>query len=285
MYVVTVQSPLAGCLALADLYRQRLTDQTWRRAWDLIWDKIPRASRSQVQSIAHLVEIIEHPDLGGSDLSGALWSGRINGAIWAETRTQMGVPDEADGEARRLWRVVEDWIAPHHEDAGVWTWQLRGVLLETEAPERFIRDDRDRLHDAAQAAAEYTDGFAVHAWHGVRVPPDVILKPQTITVEQVEREPNAEVRRVLIERYGQERYIRDCGAQEIHRDACGILYRKEFRGDAPLVFVCVKNSTPEPDGSIKSYWLRVDPHCTTAHQAVAWTFGLATAEYRPNIET
>ena len=47
----------------------------------------------------------------------------------------------------------------------------------------------------------------------------------------------------------------------------------------------VVNSTPEPDGSRKTYFLRVPPTITTAREAVAWTFALGAGEYRPAVET
>ncbi len=45
--------------------------------------------------------------------------------------------------------------------------------------------------------------------------------------------------------------------------------------------VKVVNSTPEPDGSRREYFLRVPPTVRTAREAVAWTFGLAADAYRP----
>jgi hypothetical protein len=50
-------------------------------------------------------------------------------------------------------------------------------------------------------------------------------------------------------------------------------------------FVKVINSTAEPDGTFKTYWLRVPSHINTAKDAVAWTFGLDSNEYKPIIET
>jgi hypothetical protein len=34
----------------------------------------------------------------------------------------------------------------------------------------------------------------------------------------------------------------------------------------------VENSTPEPDGSHKPYFLRVPPEVRTARETLAWTF-------------
>jgi hypothetical protein len=58
-----------------------------------------------------------------------------------------------------------------------------------------------------------------------------------------------------------------------------------MRDDEPLQMVRVKNSTPEPDGSYKHYFLRVPPDIATARAAVAWTFGFSSDEYDPSIES
>ena len=42
----------------------------------------------------------------------------------------------------------------------------------------------------------------------------------------------------------------------------------------------VQNSTPEPDGSYRTYFLRVPNHTFTARDGVAWTFGLSGAGVR-----
>lgn len=60
----------------------------------------------------------------------------------------------------------------------------------------------------------------------------------------------------------------------------GTLYRLPLEGDEPLVMVRVENSTLEPDGSRKPYWLRVPPDMDTAAGAVAWGFGMGAGEYR-----
>jgi hypothetical protein len=108
------------------------------------------------------------------------------------------------------------------------------------------------------------------------VPEYIARHPEQITVELIEAEDNAEVRRVMIERYGISRYMQDCGAVKLHKDECGELFKKNMgQHEEPLVFVKVKNSTPEPDGSIKDYFLRVPPITKKARDGIAWTFGSA----------
>ena len=85
--------------------------------------------------------------------------------------------------------------------------------------------------------------------------------------------------------YGQTRYLIDSGAREIHSDDYGTLYRKEIANDEPLVMVKVVNSTPEPDGTFKDYFLRVPPTIKRAREAVAWTFDVPEEEYAPLVQT
>jgi hypothetical protein len=152
-------------------------------------------------------------------------------------------------------------------------------------PEAILRDENNRLHSVTCAAVRFSDGFSVHAVHGVRVPAHVIDSPEKITVSEIENEQNAEVLRVMIDRYGLGRYLKDSGSTEIHTDKFGTLYRKAISNDEPIVTVKVRNSTPETDGTAKDYFLRVPPNITTAREAVAWGFGKTSTEYAPVIET
>ena len=113
------------------------------------------------------------------------------------------------------------------------------------------------------------------------IPAEVAHALPHLTVEQIQAEENAEVRRVMLEHFGYDRYLRDSGAAQVHRDECGVLWRVDLPGDEPLVMVEVVNSTPEPDGTSRTYFLRVPPRTPTAREAVAWTFGLDAEEYSP----
>jgi hypothetical protein len=152
-------------------------------------------------------------------------------------------------------------------------------------PECVRRDGQGRLHCETGAAIRYPDGFSVFAIHGVRVPEKVVVSPKSITIPEIESEGNAEVRRVMIQRYGMERYLMDSQAEEVHRDDFGVLYRKKIPGDESLMMVKVVNTTPEPDGSFKDYFLRVPPTMARARQAVAWTFGKEENNYAPVLQT
>jgi hypothetical protein len=71
----------------------------------------------------------------------------------------------------------------------------------------------------------------------------------------------------------------------VHKDEFGTLYCLPQRGWEAVAIVKVVNTTPEPDGTFKDYFLRVPPWVRTAREAVAWTFGMESAGYRPGVET
>ena len=151
----------------------------------------------------------------------------------------------------------------------VWTKEtLYWVEKPTVTTEKVDFGRGKRLHNATGPALR-CDVENLYFWHGVMVPAFVVLRPEWITLKHIETETNAEVRRVMIDRYGSKRYLADSMAtvvQELPADhpIIGLrtakLLRKEVPNDEPIMMVDLLNSTPEPDGSVKRYLLRVDPN-------------------------
>jgi len=56
-------------------------------------------------------------------------------------------------------------------------------------------------------------------------------------------------------------------------------------GGEPIVTVEVTEPYPDAAGRFQTHRLRVPPGCKTAHEAVAWTFGLWSWEYDPEAES
>ncbi|BCY11149.1 DUF6745 domain-containing protein [Actinoplanes sp. L3-i22] len=166
-----------------------------------------------------------------------------------------------------------------------WWWANERVAVLTERPRLLARDNVGRLHRGEGAALEFADGYGLWAWRGMPIPVSLAAELPALTVERIQQEENAELRRVMLEHFGYERYLRDAGAQRRGSDEAGTLWWLDLPGDEPLVMVEVVNATPEPDGTSRVYWLRVPPQTRTARAGVAWTFGLTEEEYRPMIQT
>ena len=167
-----------------------------------------------------------------------------------------------------------------------WFWPCKTFCIICKKPSAIRLDEQGRLHSEDKYSIEFPDGCNYCSFHGIRVEEYVIFNPEQITVEDIDSETNIEVRRVKITQYGDAKYLEDSNAELIHEDDWGKLYSKDIGDpDGPMVMVKVVNSTPEPDGSFKDYYIRVRPDITTAHEAVASTFGLTPDEYKPTVET
>ncbi len=184
-----------------------------------------------------------------------------------------------DGHGDRLAGLAE--VA---RNAG-WWWPYENAVVITERPDVLHRDEAGRLDHGEGPALAYGDGFALHAWRGMPVPAAFLDELSSLTPERIRAEENAELRRVMLEYYGYDRYLTESGAEPVHRDETGILWRIALDGDEDVVMVEVVNSTPEPDGTYRTYWLRVPPTTRTAKDGVAWTFGLEGAAYAPVRQT
>lgn len=254
-----------------------------------------------------------HTELGAHGYS-AHW--RATGAdLWELTTTvvdriRAGVVETAAGDRnqeRQIRVLLLDAVLGQHEAAwlsaydtapgrpldGVaavaaeagWWWPYEKVAIISERPLALHRDEAGRLDRADGPALAYADGFALYAWRGMPVPAEFLDSLDSLTPQRIRDEDNAELRRVMLEHYGYDRYLTESDARPVHRDGTGILWRIALDGDEDVVMVEVVNSTPEPDGTNRTYWLRVPPTTRTAREGVAWTFGLAADAYEPVQQT
>ena len=281
--MIWVDSPLAGCYAASLLAKVR--DQVRDQVWDQVRDQVRAQVRAQV----------------GGQVEDQI-RGQVEDQIWAAVHGQHQASylafcdffvDALPGTIKPLQGILQ--VA---RSAG-WWWPFENAVVISERPVELHLDPKGRLHNTEGMALQYPDGFGIWAIHGVRVNERIVMQPHTLTVEEITDEPNAEIRRVMREQYGYDKYLAGVGAAQINtRDKFpdekaylrdlewGKLWRAELpTEDEPLVMVEVINSTPEPDGSNKTYFLRVPDEFQTAHAAVAWTFGLEPHSYQPVAQT
>lgn len=122
-------------------------------------------------------------------------------------------------------------------------------------------------------------------WNGIAVSRRVAFQPETLTHTEILAERNAELRRVMIERFGYERLFEAAGAEELDRDRDAGGERRLLRIEIPNdeALVCVSVRCPSTG---HQFVLRVPPAMTTCRQAVAWTAGFDDPDaYRPARET
>jgi hypothetical protein len=166
-----------------------------------------------------------------------------------------------------------------------------------------------RLHNDSYAALE-SDVQNLYFIHGILVPAFVVVRPDWITIKHIRDEENAEVRRIMIERMGWEKFCSEAKLKVIHTDTltaqfpalpvsetvhadmravtryrkgkevAELLESEEFKDfdDMPLKFVRVSDpSTGE------KYTLRVWSSNKRAYEAVAQTFNMTETEYKQSV--
>ena len=191
-------------------------------------------------------------------------------------------PRSGDLRRRRALLSLADAAA-----AGLFAfWVRAGRAILVPRPRLLVEEGRPHSWDG-RAALTWADGEQLYFWRGIDVGARVGRDPEGIQLKDIHSRRNAEARRLLIERYGWDRYLRDSRAQRLAGDGYGTLWRVRSRdSEGSAVMLEVENSTPEPDGSHKRYFLRVPPEVRTAREAVAWTFGFdAEGDYAPASES
>lgn len=194
------------------------------------------------------------------------------------------------GAQETMARSVLHWTEPLFEAFIVGAWLLHWTddTLYWVAKPRVhteLVDRRRQLHNSEYAAVE-SDVENLYFWHGVLVPAFVVVNPELITADHVLKEENAEVRRVMIERMGIERFLAEADAKVLGSDVdlAGQnrrLLAIELPSDPDGRLVAVEVNCPS---TAHQYILRVPPTMKTCQQAVAWTFGIEPKEYAPAVE-
>lgn len=142
-----------------------------------------------------------------------------------------------------------------------------------------------RLHREDGPAVRFNDGWGVYAWHGVRVPADLI--EQGWDTARILREPNAEIRRCAIERLGWDQFVIDAELALIDESddpgnpgqRLGLYVVPEQIYDEPVHVLLCTNGTHERDGTRRRFGLTVPATVRTAIGAAAWTYALDEADY------
>jgi hypothetical protein len=276
--------------ALRDQLRDQLGDQLGGQLRDQLGDQLRGQLRGQLrdQLWGQL-----RGQLGGQlgdQLGDQLW-GQLRGQLWVALYGQHDLPwlafyafPEAElqvtykPDVHRLL-AAETAIA---ESSG-WWWPMKGVCILTERPTVLHRDAQGRLHCGTGPAIAYPDGWGVHAWHGLRVPPDLL---DGWDHRRILSEPNTEVRRAAIE-VGWDRFVLDAGLTSVHEAADPgnpgqrlALYDvpQQIYGVPVRVLLCT-NGSPERDGTRHRFGLTVPASIGDAVSAGAWTYGLDAKEY------
>jgi len=221
---------------------------------------------------------------------GNQWAGWCSYLSFFARVAKLGLPQF------RAWR--------HYESAAIHggpRYVHKRFWIVSDFPQTIGRDEQNRPHCLTGPQLSWRDGWKTYYVHGVRVPAWVVENPERITVASIEAEQNAEIRRVMVERYGIQRYVRDAqfDVLDTDKDPLGQPRRLLRRGD--VVVVELTNSTVDADGTRRVYHVPCEPELRpmprmpggewgapqtlTALNAVASTYSMRGEDYRLAVET
>ena len=251
--------------------------EVWAKVWAEVWAEVrAKVWAHWTQVLAQVRDQVRDQVAQWSE--NAIWGQHDAGWLsWVQVMQEIGV-DEAK-KIQPLQTIARNVC--------LW-WPFTTMVFLAERAVSLHRDAAGRLHNPNGPAMQWADGWAIHAIHGVRVPDYVVEAPHTITLDQISGETNVEVRRVMIEQYGWDRWIVDAELKAV--DSCPDpgnpgytidlydLPRSTF--NEPLRIILVTNGAQEPDGSRHRFGITVPTDCKTALQAAAWTYGLESETYQ-----
>jgi len=162
-----------------------------------------------------------------------------------------------------------DWWADLARSC-LWWWPYSGICVVGDRPAEIHTLDEEGLHNDSGPAVRFRDGWSIWAIGGIVVDEQVVLQPDTQTLQQIRRERNAEVQRIRIERYGWDRYLAEVGAVVIDRRRNDVEATRETLMRTPggnRLLVCACPSTA------RVYALAVPRNVRTCERAQAWLSG------------
>ena len=120
----------------------------------------------------------------------------------------LGVKCEPDDERMlNVWRNLSEnggWWASYSEVC---------IMMDRPIKQELNEDFVGHCEDGPTVA--YGDGFRFYMLEGHRVDEQLVLRPETQTIEQIHAESNMDIRAIRIERFGWPNYLRKCNAKKI----------------------------------------------------------------------
>ena len=163
-------------------------------------------------------------------------------------------------------------------------------VMISDRPSHIHRDAAGQLHCETGSAIGFRDGWELFFWHGMRIPEShhwIISHKDRISPETIELERNAELRRIMLEIYGFDRYGAARQARVVAEDELHGFPRRllEFSvSGEPVRVIEVTNGSLEPDGSRRRFHLGAMPGATPA-EVVAASYGIDPRRYREAVRS
>jgi len=146
---------------------------------------------------------------------------------------------------------------------------VNGRVVVSRKPEELHFNENDQLHNEDGMAVRFRKNWGVWAINGVKVDEQIVMSPETQTIDQIKNEQNAEVKVIRLERYGYEKFMDGINAKVIHERRNDIEGSNEYliSGEGMKALLCICKSTK------KRFCLQVHDDCKTCEEAQVYLSG------------
>ena len=292
---IFLDSPRQGAIAAVLLKDSKLGAQVRAQ----VWAQVRAQVRDQVWA--------QVGDQVGAQVWDQVWD-QVGDQVWAQVGDQVGaqVGQAAkdginnDGASNIGWAGYAAWVSFFRDVCGWrgdtlskfeisetlvkscgWTWWHENVLAISDRPKTIKRDNEGRLHCENGPSIAYRDGWSMHHWHGVSIPPEWVTGKKPSAKEALHW-PNVEQRRAACEILGWQHILAELDAKVIDKDddaQIGTLLEVNLPDSGPERFLSVRCGTG------RQFALPVPREVDTALAANAWTYGLDKLSFKPEIRT
>jgi hypothetical protein len=265
--------------AVDDALRVALDDAVRDEVADAVRDAAPGAVRDALREVRDAVLSEARREFWRTRRYGNLW---CDWEAWATWFTDVAHLELDPPAAARLQTMRDLTLAgPSHWRTNICVVSDRPTVMHVES-----RAGQTQMHCADGPAIVWSDGWALHFWHGRRVPASLIERDGW-SVGEIFAERNAETRRCAIERMGWETFVAAAGLVQVGErmpdpgnpgqelalfDVPEKVYPGGFR-----VLLC-SNATPEADGVRRRFGILVRKDVKDAVDAAVSTFPGVTRE-------
>ena len=270
-----------------------------RKTETVILPKLGKLEESQVPTVASfLLKCIQrwfHMYQGGN-----MWPGASS--YLESMRDVIGLTGLPGWDAYKWW---ED-CAKH----GSFRVVHREFCIVSDFPEYIEVDDKIQQHCEKSHSHKWRDGWALWHWHGIIVTQKIIESPETITIDEIRNQNNAEIRRVMITRMGWDKFVSQAKVKVIHNDSLVTKFPsipvselvdhgsrlvtsyRDGKEDAELILceeltdfegrplVFVRLTDPSTG---RQYILRTKHYVKRCYEAVGISFGITEDQYKSGI--
>lgn len=125
-------------------------------------------------------------------------------------------------------------------------------------------NDNRQLHNDSGMSCEFSDGWGIWNIDGVSVDEQIVMRPETQTIDQIRKEENEEIKRVRMNQYGIQKYMKEINAKRLgdrRRNDIEGTVEYLYQADDAKFLLCVCPSTQ------KEFCLEVSDDVNTPEEA------------------